>query len=126
VAAFVEEHGFCLQAAEVPFYEYRIDLYGFSILRDETIAIELKLTNWRKAIAQAMLYQLCADLVYIALPEQVTKRVDLDQLNRNGIGLIAIDNAGCCSTIVPAGPHEELRRGHRDRQIDFLKGGGGD
>ena len=68
-----------MQKVELPFYEYRIDLYGFSCEENSTVAIELKLSDWRRAVEQAMLYQLCADLVYIAMPERATKRVDLTE-----------------------------------------------
>lgn len=58
------------------------------------IAIELKLSDWKKALVQAQNYQLAADLVYIAFPlekcELVIKRAK-ERLERKGIGLLAVD-----------------------------------
>ena len=80
---------------ELPFYEHRIDLYGYSPKTDCTVAVELKLRNWRRAIEQALVYQLCSDYVFIAVPETTAKRVDLEQLRRYGIGLLAISEDKC-------------------------------
>jgi len=121
VANFASRKGFRLQTAELPFYEYRIDLYGFSQNADATIAIELKLTDWRRALEQAMLYQLCSDFVYIALPERSARRVDLTQLRENGIGLLAVFNSGSCSCLLPAVEHDEVRHFYRSTQIEYLK-----
>src|SRR6266700_4167207 len=96
VAKFAQEQGFCLQEHELPFYEYRIDLYGFSALRNSTVAFELKLANWRRALEQALLYQLCSDYVYIAMPERSAGKVDISQLRTQGIGLVSVRESGGC------------------------------
>lgn len=61
---------------------------------DHIIAIELKLSDWKKALVQAQNYQLAADLVYIAFPlvkcELVVKRAK-ETLETKGIGLLAVD-----------------------------------
>jgi len=121
VARFAKRQGFRLQTAEVPFYEYRIDLYGFSPKNNATIAIELKLTKWRRALEQVMLYQLCSDFVYIAMPESSARRVDAAELQKNGVGLIAVLESGACSCILPAAEHDEVRQFYRLIQIAYLK-----
>lgn len=121
VAKFAMREGFRLQAAELPFYEYRIDLYGFSKKQDSTIAVELKLFDWKRALRQALLYQLCSDLVYIAMPQKSAVRVDRDELKLNGIGLISVDNFGKCSCLLEAAPHSEVRSFYRCIQIEYLK-----
>jgi hypothetical protein len=121
VARFVKRRGFHLQSVELPFYEYRIDLYGFSRKSDATVAIELKLNNWRRALEQSMLYQLCADLVYIAMPESSAMRVDRSVLECNGIGLIAVRDSGSCACVLLAKPHDEVRQLYRLSQINYLK-----
>jgi hypothetical protein len=121
VANFATRKGFHLQTAELPFYEYRIDLYGFSQNENATIAIELKLSDWRRALEQAMLYQLCSDFVYIALPERSARRVDLAELRKNGIGLLAVFNSGSCSCLLAAAEHDEVRHFYRNTQIEYLK-----
>ncbi len=122
VARFARREGFVLQTAELPFYECRIDLYGFSRKNDATVAIELKLNDWRRALEQALLYQLCSDFVYIAMPESSARRVDRAELHSNGIGLIAVLTSGSCSCLLPAREHSEVRQFYRVTQIEYLKG----
>lgn len=75
--------------AEIPYGMKRIDLAGIS--SDLTvIAIELKVENWRQALWQASVYQLCADLAYVAIREEYTHRVDQSYLGELGIGLISV------------------------------------
>jgi hypothetical protein len=122
VARFAKRKGFSLQSVEMPFYEYRIDLYGFSRKNNATVAIELKLNDWKRAVEQTLIYQLCADLVYIAMPENSAKRVDKSQLECNGIGLIAVRDSGTCTCMVLAKEHVEVHIPYRQSQINFLKG----
>ena len=82
-------------ALELPFYEHRIDLYGYSPATHSTVAVELKLHKWRRAVEQALLYQLCSDYVFIAVPATTAKRVDLRELRRHGIGLLAVSGCQC-------------------------------
>jgi hypothetical protein len=122
VAKFAKSKGYGLQLAELPFYEYRIDLYGFSHRKDATVAIELKLTDWRRALIQSLLYQLCADLVYIAMPRNSALRVDRAALKAEGVGLLAVNDAGSCSCLLAAQSHDEVRPPYRLSQINYLKG----
>jgi len=100
VAGYAKRKAFFMQEAELPFYEYRIDLYCFSPAKDITAAFELKLTKWRRALKQALLYQLCADHVYIALPRKVLRGVDTGLLAKHGIGLLAVGSSGRCEQII--------------------------
>ena len=122
VAKFAKRKGFRLQSFELPFYEYRIDLYGFSQKNDSTVAIELKLNDWRRALEQSLLYQLCADLVYIAMPETSVERVSIDLLRRNGVGLIAVRVSGACFCVLHAETHKEVRPFYRRSQIAYVTG----
>jgi hypothetical protein len=121
VAKYAHQQGFCLQGRELPFYEYRIDLYGFSTHRNSTVAFELKLADWRRALEQALLYQLCSDYVYIAMPERSAGKVDVAELRSQGIGLISVLESGDCSCLLPAAEHSEVRQFYRSTQIEFLK-----
>jgi hypothetical protein len=80
---------------ELPFYEHRIDMYGYSDQTECTVAVELKIRNWRRAVQQALVYQLCSDYVFIALPVATAKRVDLNELRNHGIGLLAVSEGDC-------------------------------
>jgi hypothetical protein len=121
-ARFATNRGFRLQCAELPFYEYRIDLYGFSRRLDATVAIELKLADWRRAFVQTLLYQLCADLVYIAMPVVAALNVEKTVLASEGVGLLAIHGSGSCRCLLAARPHSEVRPFYRLSQINYLKG----
>ncbi len=106
---------------EAPFYDYRIDVFGFSSTDDLTVAIELKLAKWRRAFEQALIYQLCADQVFVAMPQEAIPSIDLDQFRENGIGLISISNADRCRLIIPATPSSVVRSHYRDQLVHLLK-----
>ena len=105
VAQFLRTESFDRQLRELPFYEYRIDMYGYSGREDLTVAVELKLRRWTRAIEQALLYQLCADRVYIAMPADRTDRVDREVLHKHGLGLIAVEQSGCETVIASRQSH---------------------
>ena len=122
VAAYAHNRGFRRQRSEVQFYEYRIDFYGFSRRQNLTVAIELKLTKWRRAFEQALIYQLCSDLVYIAVPFKTSLRVDPVLLQAHGIGLVAVADNGRCRVIIEAIRSFVVRHDYRSEYINTLKG----
>ena len=75
---------------ELPLHHNRIDMLAFN--GDETIAIELKLKNWPRALRQATYYQLGADYSYIAMPfHQATELYKRKyHLEKDGVGLFGI------------------------------------
>jgi hypothetical protein len=102
VATFLKRQGYRCQLPELPFYEYRIDVAGYDPGQDRIVAVELKLKRWRRALQQAYVYQLCADLAYVAMPLRATSRVDRDELAKTGVGLIGVEDGGGCVTVVGA------------------------
>lgn len=122
VADYIRRKGFRLQEAELGFYEYRVDLYGFSSAQNKTIAIELKINNWQRAFQQTILYQLCADQVYIAMPHAVIRRVDTELLGVHGIGLIAVGEKGRCRQVLEATQSSVVRAKYKEDYIEFLRG----
>jgi hypothetical protein len=74
----------------------RADLVGFK--KNKTVAVELKLTDWKKAIVQAKNYQLGADYVYLAFPLKksfnVLKKVE-HILKKEGIGFLVVEEEKC-------------------------------
>jgi len=121
VAGYIKRKGFRFQAEELPFYERSVDIYGFSKITNKTIAIELKLHKWKKAIEQAILYQLCADKSYIAMPKKYIGRVNLDLLTKYGVGLISVSDTGRCRRIVEAEQSSVLRLGYKNSYIEYLQ-----
>jgi len=122
VARYLRNRAFGLQGSEVAFFEYRIDIYGYSRRQDLTIAVELKMTKWPRAVEQALLYQLCSDLVYIAMPRKQVERVDVETLNAHGLGLIAVER-GRCEEVVPATRSHVVRKHYRETYLAMLQEG---
>lgn len=121
VARFLRNRAFHSQGEEVPFYEYRIDVYAYSSRANLTVAVELKLTKWARAVEQALLYQLCSELVYIALPSEYVKRVNLEVLRRHGIGLIAVERDRCREVLAPV-TSDVTRLHYRSELVAMLSG----
>ena len=122
VAAYVRRKGFRCQQREVQFYDLRIDLYGFSPAKDLTVAVEFKVNKWRRAVDQAFLYQLCSDLVFVAVPTSTLHRLDTDLLREHGIGLIAVSGSTRCRQILPPRQSPVVRAHYRRVYISLLKG----
>jgi hypothetical protein len=71
---------------------------------EDVVAVELKLAAWRRALRQATAYQLGADRSYVALPLDAARRAhrNRDAFEREGIGLLAVDDAGGVRTVLRA------------------------
>jgi len=71
---------------------------------DELIAVELKLEDWREALAQAMHYQVAAHKSYIAMPLHgaALPLRSRSRLERQGVGLLAVHPLGDVRTLVEA------------------------
>ena len=88
--------------AEIRLSSRWIDIFMINEKTQETIAIELKLTQWKKAFKQAKVYQMAADYVYVGMPEEYIHRaLDNKELFQEiGIGLLSIN--GKASTALKA------------------------
>jgi hypothetical protein len=120
VARYLRNRQFRLQELEVPFYEYRMDMYGYSKRVDLTVAVELKMARWDRAIEQALLYQLCSDLVYIAMPKRRAALVDVATLKQYGLGLISVEDTRC-TEIISAVPSPIVRKHYREACLAILE-----
>lgn len=106
---------------EVPFYDYRIDVFAFSAKDDHTVAVELKLDKWRRAFEQALVYQLCADFSVVGLPDATALRADLGLFSASGIGVISISSAGRCRVILRPALSSVVRPHYRNELVSLLK-----
>ena len=104
VSKFIEEKGYDVYS-QVQVLGRRIDLLG--IQRRRMVAVELKIRNWRHAICQAYLGSLCADLVYVAVPDSTIRTVEKKIFVDNGVGLLSVN--GGVEVVVEA---EELNNVH--------------
>ena len=90
VRDYLAEIGYTQTYEEVPVFHCVMDIYGASPTGKRTAAVEMKVSNWRRAVRQARVYQLCADLVYVAIHEDYAHRVCLDELGKTGLGLLVV------------------------------------
>lgn len=77
-------------AYEVPLFEHSLDMV---VVRETAplVAIELKVRDWRRALKQAVIAQLAADEVYIAVWHAHAAGIDHNLLLATGVGLIVVD-----------------------------------
>ena len=69
------------------------------ILKD-VIAIEVKVSDWRKATHQAIRNTIVAHRSYVALPSTVAHRVRNEELIQSfGIGILSVDASGTVRTV---------------------------
>lgn len=120
VARHLRRRRFRAQFLEAPFYDHRIDIFGFSQSDGVCIAVELKLVRWQRALEQALIYQLCADYSYVAMPKHALVRIPLDGFHEHGVGLIGVSGAGC-NVIVPAQRSAVVQEFYRTNLIHLLQ-----
>ena len=106
-------------AYEVPIYEHFLDMVAVQNPRP-VVAVELKVRDWRRAIKQAVVAQLAADEVYIALWHVHVVSVDRLLLDATGVGLISVDEA-TAAIVVPAQPSRITITHHRDAIATWVK-----
>ncbi len=90
VRAFLEDEGYTVRD-EVWINGRIADLFAYRG-DDEPVAVELKLTNWKKATRQAEAYQLGAVYSYIALPVIHVPRIlrQAGALRSRNVGLLGV------------------------------------
>ncbi|SRR6266852_4038906 len=77
---------------ELSFMDRGIDVFGLQDIRPyQTYAVELKITNWQKALRQAAIYQLCADYCYVAMPMERAQTLQLRHFRAAGVGVLGVD-----------------------------------
>ena len=101
---------------ELPFLQRHIDIVGYHDGIGAVRAIEAKISNWKVAIQQAVTCLLFADEVYIAMPTQYVHRVSTVEIDRFGIGLLAVN--GSIEIIHPARFSRYATEYYRNRAIE--------
>lgn len=112
VMRYFKNKSFTSQMVEAEFFERRIDLYAFSRKLNKSIAVEMKLSNWKKALNQALIYQLCSDYVYLAMPISAMAAIEVGKIKGYGIGLIAIYDSGVCKRILEAKKSKYVKKNY--------------
>jgi hypothetical protein len=117
----LRRRGFRRQEHEMQFFEYSIDLYGYAAPTQMTVAVELKLSRWKRAFEQALVYQLCADHVYLALPWSAARRVEIPLLEQHGLGLIGVQPGPRCVVLCPAQQSTVVMSDYRDFYVELME-----
>lgn len=86
--SFLREHH--IVGREIRHYEKRIDIVTIKSDTDELWAIEAKISDWTRAISQAIVNQATSEKSYIALHSKNVHRVPPTILEQFGIGLISV------------------------------------
>jgi len=97
---------------EVPYYSKRVDLVFSSNQMRCLYAVEVKMVNWRRALKQAALNQVFAQLSYVALPNYIVTRLDerhYEIFRRHHLGLISVADTTATIEI------QAVRNGYLDR-----------
>lgn len=103
--------------AEIPVGMRSVDLFCIERHTGTTLAIEAKLRDWRRALRQAEAYKFAADVVYLALPEQVISDPCVRACTVAGIGIMAMPKKGKVSRVLPAVPQNRKRKTLSDRAL---------
>jgi hypothetical protein len=120
VRKFLNREGYVRVIRELPFFDRSIDVYGVSWADEaktadaaKTIAVELKLSKWQKALHQAALYQLCSDYSYVAMPRKVAQTlVEHEDFKTAGVGILAVDTISKAVEIVLPAALSTQAKGH--------------
>lgn len=107
---------------EVPMLGNRIDIVATKKGGSEVIAVEVKVSDWKRAVQQAVLYRLVADRVYVAIWEDFVHRVDFDVLRHFGIGVLEVNGYAKC--VLPARTSRIIHETVRKRVMQTMKNGG--
>ena len=95
VSDYFKKHGYKVRY-EVKIGFCRADIVAFK--GEKVIAVELKISDWKKAIIQAKNYQLGCDYVYLAVPllrvYNILRKAEV-LLKKDGIGLLVINEKTC-------------------------------
>src|SRR6266480_180268 len=78
---------------EVPYHGKRVDLVFSTSQMRNLYAVEVKVLNWRRAIRQAAVNQLFAQLSYVALPDYLVSRFNerhREIFRKHHLGLISV------------------------------------
>lgn len=91
VSDYLKKQGYKVHD-EIKIGFHRADLVGFK--ESDVVAVELKLSDWKKAIIQAKNYMLGADYVYLAVPlfksYNILRKAEY-YFKKEGIGLLVIN-----------------------------------
>jgi hypothetical protein len=108
-----------LKSEQVPLITKKIDLVLFEISSREIIAIEMKVSNWKRALQQAIYYKLCADRTYVALWHEYIHRVNQRIFKEEGIGLLEVN--GRITKKIDAKRSDLIQKSLKERIEEYME-----
>lgn len=69
---------------------------------DEIVAVELKLRDARRGVAQAAAYRTFADRSYLALPSKRVQTSAIEASRKSGVGLLSVEPDGVEVVVMPS------------------------
>lgn len=103
VAAWLSEQGFSCWR-DVSFLGRWIDLYAIHPVTKQTVAVELKVADWRRGLRQAVQARSAATFTYLGIWAPFVHRAltadGTSALERSGVGLLSVN--GACKVRVDA------------------------
>ena len=94
--------------AGVPCLSRCIDLLIVRRDQESIIAVELKLSNWRRALRQAEDHLLATNFSYVCMPKRVVSSACKEEFEKKGVGLWLFDR-GKEMTLTEAIPAKESK-----------------
>jgi hypothetical protein len=98
VVGHLAEKGYRVHC-EVPFWLRRIDIVATRVGGRGLLAVEAKVSDWRVALRQATMCQLCAHRVYVAMPAAFVHRCDEAAFRAAGVGLLTVAGDAVATTL---------------------------
>ena len=111
ITRFLTSLGCAAVASELRFFDRGIDVYGVRDLRPRTTyAVELKLSDWYRALQQAAVYQLCCDFSYVAMPVRAALNLDITPFKECGVGILMVRRDNSVGVLLEAARSTEVRK----------------
>ncbi|WP_457253602.1 hypothetical protein [Pedococcus sp. P5_B7] len=79
----------------------------------DLVAVELKLSNWRRALAQAVRYRIFAERSYVAMPYERVGELLIREARRVGVGVLAVAVTGVVDEVVGTAARAPLQPARR-------------
>ena len=112
IRGHLNRSGFRYIRFDLPFFDYRISVYGCCKKTKKAVAVVLCIDDWQFAKGKAELFQACADVVYFACPHRLAASLDRSDFQASGLGLLSIRSSTWCEILVEArsgDPHSKLK-----------------
>lgn len=102
IRGFFHRTGFHYERYDLPYADYRIDVFACNRRKRLTAAAILCIDedSFSKAAMKAEAFQECSDFVYIACPHKFAAGLNRLDFIESGVGLLSIQNSTWCSELV--------------------------